>query len=104
MSINPLCVNGHDTRAQHQGSKHSKILQLASHPLSLSCVVLSELLKLLKLWFLPQETVGSPKTRQNERIMKNSPHMVHSESSNMVVVVFLLSELSVECLAVGEGI
>lgn len=59
MSINPLCVNGQYTRAQHQGSQHSKILQLASHPLSLSCVVLSELLKLLKLWFLPQETVGS---------------------------------------------
>lgn len=106
MSINPLCVNGHDTRAQHQCGKHSEIPQLASHPLSLSCVVLSELLKLLKLRFLPQETVGSsspPKTRQNERIMKNSPHMVHSESSNMAAVVLLLRELSVECLAFGEG-
>lgn len=60
MSINPLCVNGHDTRAQHQCGKHSEIPQLASHPLSLSCVVLSELLKLLssgfflrKLWAVP---------------------------------------------------
>lgn len=59
MSINPLCVNGHVTRAQHQWNKHSEIPQLASHPLSLSCVVLSELLKLLKVPFLPQETVGS---------------------------------------------
>lgn len=44
-----------------------------------------------------------PKTRQNERIMKNSPHVVHSESSKMAAVIFLLSKLSVECSAFGEG-
>lgn len=72
MSINPLCVNGHSTHVEHQGSRHPEIPQLASQPLSLSCVVLSKLLKPLKLWLLPQETVGSPsplKQDKKERIM-----------------------------------
>lgn len=68
MSINPPCVSGHHTRAQHQGSKHSEIPQLASQLLSLSCVVLSELLKLLKLWFLPQETVGSTSPLKQDKM------------------------------------
>lgn len=76
----PPVVNGHSTHVEHQGSRHPEIPQLVSQPLSLSCVVLSKLLKPLKLWLLPQETVGNPsplKQDKNERIMyikKNSAH------------------------------
>lgn len=64
-------------------------------------MVLSKLLKLLKLWLLPQETVGSPSPLKQDKmrelyIKKFSPHMVHSESSKMAAVIFLLSKLFFE--------
>ena len=61
--------------------------------LPLSCVVLSKLLRLLKLWFLCQEIVGNNtpfKQELNERIRENNQHMGHYESSQMVAMTVII--------------